>query len=171
MHAQPRSATRRRSRGFTLLEVMVVVAIMAVLASLAAPSFTPLIERWRVRQAAEELQSTLYYARSEAIKRGGDVAIVATSGDWKNGWQVTQGSGTTVLQEAAAPSKVSITLAGDDGKIIVDRWGMLSHSGGTATLMDFLIFPEGKDGDTNAARLCAGQAGRIVQKKGSESCS
>jgi type IV fimbrial biogenesis protein FimT len=55
---------------------MVVVAIIAVLAALAGPSFTPLIERWRVRDAAETLTSSIYYARSEAIKRGGNIIII-----------------------------------------------------------------------------------------------
>ena len=57
-----------RCAGFTAIELMVVLAILAVLAALAAPSFNPLIERWRVRQATEALQSTLYFARSEAIR-------------------------------------------------------------------------------------------------------
>ncbi|MGL6206135.1 MAG: pilus assembly FimT family protein, partial [Giesbergeria sp.] len=69
-----------RQHGFTAIELMVVVAIVAVLAALAAPSFTPLIERWRVRQAAENLTSSLYFARSEAIKRGGGIALDATGG-------------------------------------------------------------------------------------------
>ena len=42
-HMPSRTAVYRRMRGFTLLEVMVVVAIIAVLAALAGPSFTPLI--------------------------------------------------------------------------------------------------------------------------------
>ena len=85
-------------RGFTAIELMVVVAIMAVLAALAAPSFTPLMEGWRVRQATEALQSTIFYARSEAIKRGGNVAIqklpnvpascslAGTNEEWGCGW-------------------------------------------------------------------------------------
>ncbi|MBP6653225.1 MAG: prepilin-type N-terminal cleavage/methylation domain-containing protein, partial [Xylophilus sp.] len=65
--------SQRHLKGFTLLEVMVVVSILAVLAALAAPSFTPMIERWRVRQAVEATTSMLYYARSEGVKRGGNV--------------------------------------------------------------------------------------------------
>ena len=60
--------------GFTAIELMVVVAIVAILTALAAPSFATMVESWRVRLATEHLQSTLYYARSEAIKRGGRVA-------------------------------------------------------------------------------------------------
>ncbi len=66
-------AGKVRHQGFTTIELMMVVAIMAILVALAGPSFAPLIERWRVRDAAESLTSTLYYARSEAIKRGGRI--------------------------------------------------------------------------------------------------
>jgi type IV fimbrial biogenesis protein FimT len=105
---------------------MVVVSIVALLAALAAPSFTPLIEAWRVRQATEQLQSSLYYARSEAIKRGGQIAIQKipnnTNGcttatgtrDWDCGWIIchdTNGSGTCTaasnpyLQRVDAPAR------------------------------------------------------------------
>ena len=70
-----------KQHGFTLIELMVTVSILAVIAMIAAPSFTHLIERWRVRSAAEALQSTIYYARSEAIKRGGGITISAIDDD------------------------------------------------------------------------------------------
>jgi type IV fimbrial biogenesis protein FimT len=44
--------------GFTLIETLVVMGIVAVLAALAGPSFTPMIERWRVRDATESIQSS-----------------------------------------------------------------------------------------------------------------
>ncbi|ABX37822.1 N-terminal methylation site-containing protein [Delftia acidovorans SPH-1] len=175
-------APARRRKGFTTLELMVVVAILAILTALAAPSFTPLMERWRVRQVAEDLQATIYFARSEALKRGGNVTIAkAANGNgcanatgntqWGCGWQVA--SGNTVLQQTAPPSRVQITLADSTGSIAVDRWGMLSHGGVTAAAaMDLLLVPEGKiASDRSAVRLCTGTGGRIVQMKGSESCS
>ena len=58
-HLQLNRYSQQSPRGFTLIEVMVVVSILAVLIAIAAPSFTPMIERWRVRQATEQLQSTL----------------------------------------------------------------------------------------------------------------
>ena len=157
-------------RGFTAIELMVVVAIVAVLAALAGPSFTPMIERWRVRQTAEALQSSIYLARSEAIKRGGGITIDATGG-WDQGWRVThtQGATTTTLQVVPAPSNVALTQAAL--QLFVDRWGMVSTtSNGAATTTNFLIYPTGKSESPNAIRLCISAGGRILQKAAGAAC-
>ena len=162
-------------RGFTAIELMVVVAIVAVLAALAGPSFTPMIERWRVRQTAEALQSSLYLARSEAIKRGGGITIDATGG-WDQGWRVThtQGTTTTPLQVVPAPNQVAFEQKPDDTastKLFVDRWGMVSTTNnGAATTTNFLIYPTGKSGSSDAIRLCISAGGRILQKAAGAAC-
>ncbi|WP_084690550.1 GspH/FimT family pseudopilin [Comamonas granuli] len=159
--------------GFTAIELMVVVSIVAILAALAAPSFQPLIERWRVREAAENLTSTLYYARSEAIKRGGGITIDATGG-WDQGWKVThtQNGTTTDLQVNAAPSRVSLAQSNGKLQLYVDRWGMLSEAnGGAPAAMNILLKPNGKgDTDISAIRLCIAGGGRIVQMKQGAAC-
>lgn len=189
-----------RQHGFTAIELMVVVAIVAVLAALAGPSFTPLIERWRVRDAAEGLTSTLYLARSEAIKRGGNVIIekrpnsgnctTATGAtQWGCGWTVffdANNNGTQDacviantpnecdLQISAAPNRLEITLPDSTGKIAVDRWGMMSHSGsGSTNPVDLTFELKPKDKaitGPSGAKLCVGRGGRVLRKKGSESC-
>ncbi|RQO82050.1 GspH/FimT family pseudopilin [Acidovorax sp. FJL06] len=185
-------------RGFTAIELLVTVAIIAVLAALAAPSFTPIIERWRVRDATESLTTALYFARSEAIKLGGNIIIAKNSSDsgctssgntdWSCGWHVfydannngTQDTCNTAstpnecdLKISSNPSRLSITLAGSTGIIAINRWGMLASTvNATApSSMDFLVTPLGKDSTAiSAARLCAGTGGRITQKKGSDTC-
>ena len=82
--------TRRPNiRGFTIIEVLVVVMIMGVLLTLAAPSFVTFTASQKMKTASFDLYATLIFARSEAIKRRATVTIAQKSGDWKNGWTVT----------------------------------------------------------------------------------
>ncbi len=172
-HQPPQRVGSLLQNGFTAIELMVVVAIVAILAALAAPSFTPIIEKWRVREAAENLTSTLYYARSEAIKRGGGITIDATGG-WGTGWKVTytQNGATNDLQLNAAPKKVTMTQSNGKVQLYADRWGMLAEANpGAPVAFDVLLKPEGKgDTDASAIRLCVASGGRIVQKQQGAAC-
>ena len=82
-------------------------------------SFTPLIERWRVRQATENLVSTIHFARSEAIKRGGGITIDATGG-WNTGWKIThtENGTTTDLQVIAGPSNLTLVQSNTKTKVL-----------------------------------------------------
>ncbi len=65
------------ARGITLVEALVVVAIGAILVSLATPSFNDLIARKRLEGMAAELTTDLQYARSEAVQRGQLVTVTS----------------------------------------------------------------------------------------------
>ena len=165
----PALGQRTTERGFSLLEVMVVVAILAILAALAGPSFTPMIERWRVRSATEDLQSSLYFARSEAIKRGGGISVAAKDGaDWSSGWQVK--SGTDVVQNTDQPTGVVVSVTDSESKsllsIDIDRWGKLEK-----TPLAFSLQPKGADpSSAHTEMLCISLGGQIMRKS-SSSCS
>jgi type IV fimbrial biogenesis protein FimT len=164
-------------RGFTAIELMVVVSIIAVLAALAGPSFTLLIESWRVRDAAESLRSSLFLARSEAIKHGGRVVIqklpnntngcTSASGtrDWDCGWFVCQdinNNGTCnanepVLQRIQTPTRVQVTRTGGGTSIKLNRWGLVDGA-----WLGFSLVPYNKTTTHTGARgVCMSLGGRI----------
>ena len=106
----------QKFRGFTLLEVMVVVAIVAILTTLAAPSFVSLIQSNSVSGNVNTFMSDMRFARSEAIRRGGAVLMCRSD-----------------APEAAAP--VCNTNSGPGGNgwvsgwiIFEDRDGSLNYS-------------------------------------------
>lgn len=175
---QPMSPTPLSvQEGFTAIELIVTVSIVAVLMALAAPSFTTLIESWRVRQATEQLQSTLSYARSEAIKRSGQVAIqklpnhtngcTSASGnrDWDCGWIVCHDINANgacnpnepVLQRIDAPTDVQVSRTGGGASIKLNRWGLVD-----GTWLGFSLVPLDKSTTHPGARgVCMSSGGRI----------
>lgn len=66
---------RRRARAFTLVEALIVIAIGAILLTLAGPSFTDYIAVQRLKGTTAELVTDMQYGRSEAISRGRNVWI------------------------------------------------------------------------------------------------
>jgi len=80
---------KRRVSGFTLTELMVVILVVAILAAIATPSMTEMIQRNRIDAYSNELISALSLARSEAIKRG-ETALVKNQDNAPlyRGWRV-----------------------------------------------------------------------------------
>ena len=74
--------------GFTLIELMVSIAIVAIIATLAVPGFTEFSASQRVKAAASSLFISILHARSEAITRDIIVTLAPISGDWANGWTI-----------------------------------------------------------------------------------
>ncbi|MGJ7552834.1 GspH/FimT family pseudopilin [Variovorax sp. RB2P76] len=110
--------------GFALLELMVVVAIVAVLAGIGMPSFRQLLLNQRLAGAAQAFNAALSLARMEAIQRSRSVRVTALAGsDWSGGWVVTTGvSGSTGPDAPATlrrfdglPDGVSVDASLGDG--------------------------------------------------------
>ena len=69
----------RTVRGFTLVEAMVVVALVVILMTMAAPSFTEMLARKRLEGVVAELGTDVQYARSEAGARNTNVTLTANA--------------------------------------------------------------------------------------------
>jgi type IV fimbrial biogenesis protein FimT len=84
----------RRAPGLSIMEIMLTVAIVAVLAAIATPSFTTVIQNSRIRSQSSDLMTNLAIARAEAAKRSMRVTLCAST-TWQNASPSCTGGGST----------------------------------------------------------------------------
>lgn len=91
--------------GFTIIEILLVIVIMGVFLTLAAPSFVTFTSSQKVKTASFDVYAAMMFARSEAIKRRKCVSLTPTSSsDFATGWLVREVvSATCVLDSSADP--------------------------------------------------------------------
>ncbi|HXI47957.1 MAG TPA: GspH/FimT family pseudopilin [Steroidobacteraceae bacterium] len=103
--------SRRSSAGFTMVELLVTIAIATILTTIAVPSFSGLIANQRAKTAASELFGSLLKARSDAIMLNANVTVSPLAGGWTQGWQIL-GPAAVVLESHGAVPGVTITPTG-----------------------------------------------------------
>lgn len=145
------------SRGFTLIELMVTIALVAIFATLAVPGFQQLMADNRRASEGNEILSTLNYARSEAVKRRENVtATITTAG---TGWslEVKLSDDTVILDRDESSSPVGVSLT-DGGVITFTSLGRLP-AGENCKEIDIAY-----GGETREIRV--GPAGRVGENCG-----
>lgn len=110
-----------RQAGFSLIELFVAVAIAAVVLAMALPNFREATVRNTTTALGNELVGDMNFARAEAVKRGGQVRVVANASGWTAGWTIeyqdlstnTYVTGSPLRKHAATPS--GYTVKGQTG--------------------------------------------------------
>lgn len=151
MHPPHHPATRRQrtsQSGFTLVELMVTLALGAILASLAIPSFTSQLRGWQRDSATKTFTAHLQLARSEAIKTSRQVVICSSSdgtacadnNNWATGWIVfVDGNSdgihdadeTVLVVRGASSGLSSMTTSGNVQRLIFLPSGLLASAATT----------------------------------------
>lgn len=130
---------RTNHSGFTLIELMITIAVLGILAAIALPSFQSTLERLRVKGAAENFFADLQFARTEAIKQNRNIQFQVDDASWCYGIDDTLAdcncadspndctvSGQVKIQAGSAYKDVNLTIDGLDGDNLVfnPRQGM-----------------------------------------------
>lgn len=149
-----------RSRGFTLVEMLVTLAIFAVLLMIAIPSMRPFLQSQSVKNASMDINSTVALARSEAIKRNATVDVTANSAtDWSQGWVVSQNTPAAVIRKQPALGNLVITSS--SGSFSFDGNGRMTSTGST-----FTVKPLNKAGSQPLClTVTVGSTGRVESTK------
>jgi len=126
-------ALKGKSFGFTLIELMVTVAVLAITVMVAIPSFQSVIASNQLQEARDRLRSAIQYAKSEAIGRNETVSMCPSSNGtacgnnshWNSFWiVVTDGNDTgavsvgTLLRVFTAPNSSQATVSHSDSQVV-----------------------------------------------------
>lgn len=104
--------------GLTLIELMVVLALIAILASLGVPSFQSAVDKYRLKGVAENIYADMQYARLEALKNNQAVFLNFTTGtSWCYGFNGSSAcdcatAGSCTLREVSATQRPGAVLQG-----------------------------------------------------------
>ena len=169
-----------RAKGFTLVELLCAVALLGIVVTLAAPNFSALIQRMRVRQAVMELKGALYVARSEAVRRAEDIKLrkrdsaegkncTGTANDWSCGWiafldndgdasysETNTGEADELLRSFPAPIDTTVRFTSNASVLTVNRWGTINGVGA-----GFVVSPQSPGSSDFAITVCVSTGGRV----------
>ena len=134
---------QNKQSGFSLIELMMVLAVVAIFATVAIPSYQSTIQNGRLTSQTNELIGALYYARSEAVKIRSDVQICKSNDglscdsglNWQDGWLVwndADGDGAvdeTEILRVGSEAEGQISVFATMDEVTFSNRGLSSLSG------------------------------------------
>ena len=130
-----------RSAGFTLVELMVAITILAIMLFIALPNFAVWMQNTQIRTAGEAVLNGMQLARAEAIRRNTNVELRM---DASSGWTARVAGTGEVIQsrlagEGSAAALVTITPAGATTVTFNSFGSVAANDDGTATVTEIKI--------------------------------
>jgi len=125
----------KRKSGFTIIELMVAIALLGVLLGLGFPSFQSMIQDNRAATVTNQLVTALHTARSEAVKRRANITLCrrntagdscASGTDWSVGWLLYDGTEAVKVWDAPGDS---MAIAGPSSGITYTSTGAVGSAG------------------------------------------
>ena len=162
----------RHSEGFTLVELLVCLGVLAVIVAWATPSWQGLQERSRVEATRDQLMSDLHTARVRALQQGEALQLArlrdctwgtSSDKDWSCGWQLVIKANQTVLHSSQVATPLQVTFA-KTGPLEV------SPRGDLGTVGERWVIKSRQTARNIANVLCLNSASRLRWQWG-ESCS
>lgn len=123
----------RAARGFTLVELMTVVSILAVMLGVIAPSFGPILAAQQAKALTYDLTGDLMLARNEALKRNVTVSVARGGAGWEQGWTVATLATNEMLSRRNGVSQ-AVVMTGAPASIRFDPNGRVSLPLGTVRI-------------------------------------
>ena len=165
--AQPHLAARHHIKGFTLLELLVALALMGILAAWGLPNFQTLGERSAVTSEINRLQAILTLARNTAITQQSDITVCPTNNnrdtcttDWNNPVIVVKGDKTNSISDSDivrifAPTKGTHVTKNGQSRI---KYNSVGHAGGFNST--YTICPSNEETSQSGKTLVISTLGR-----------
>ncbi|WP_232802412.1 GspH/FimT family pseudopilin [Alloalcanivorax mobilis] len=142
------------SHGFTIIELMVTVAVAGVLLAIAVPSFRTLTANNALRSTASDLVTALHTARAQAVNLRAEVRLSASGGDWSDGWLIDYPAGSVETDQSfTAAGGVAVSEDSGLDELIFAPSGMIDNAA-------LFIVCDGRSGETGR-RIRLGRFGRI----------
>jgi len=138
----------KRITGFTLIELMVAVSVMGILMTIGMPAMRDVLLNQKIRTGATGMHLSMMLARSEAIKRNGNIDIT-NSTNWNNGWDVQIPSSTVLRSQEALPDlTIECNTDNDTAAETCPSTITFTRTGRATSFIEFRMFVSGNTGVT-----------------------